>query len=47
MTAELKHVSGLTNMAKTLFAMLQIHEVMREYKDLEIKNHLEVLSEYV
>jgi hypothetical protein len=39
--------SGLTNTAKTLFAMLRIHEVMREYEELEIKNHPAVSSEYV
>ena len=39
--------SGLTNTAKTLFAMLKIHEVMWEYEELEIKNHSAVSSEYV
>jgi HD-GYP domain-containing protein (c-di-GMP phosphodiesterase class II) len=39
--------SGLTNTAKTLFAMLKIHKVMREYEELEIKNHPAVSSEYV
>ena len=39
--------SGLTNTAKTLYAMLRIHEVMREYEELEIKNHPAVSSEYV
>jgi hypothetical protein len=39
--------SGLTNTAKTLFAILKIHEVMREYEELEIKNHPAVSSEYV